>query len=304
MQKPLSLAIALASVFSVGFAAFAQLGSGSGGYLPYQGRLELNGVAVEDPVELTFELFSAGSGGALLDSATHTVDPAAGAFSVRIGPLVDAVFLAPELWLQLKIAGAALGGRQRIQAVPLAVRSDGATGPYLPSYTRWSSVPVGAGGAAILNDDGSYQALMLVGNHSQGDGVRRVEVFDRLQVFGDVQARRAELEDVDVVATVNAGSVDTARLNASVVDADDVVANRVDTNELRLANGTKALIFGGWFCSRGIGTTAGGSTNPLTGDYTCPAGFDSRSMFATGGYQNCDTSFGTCQTIECHICFK
>jgi hypothetical protein len=54
---------------------------------------------------------------------------------------------------------------------------------YLPSYMAWATYGTGPGGAAIYNDNGAYQTLMLVGNNSAG-GTRRVSVWDQLLVNG------------------------------------------------------------------------------------------------------------------------
>ncbi|MDP3540857.1 MAG: hypothetical protein Q8T11_00155 [Elusimicrobiota bacterium] len=54
-----------------------------------------------------------------------------------------------------------------------------------PSYVAWNTYGTGAGGAAIYNDSGAYQGLMLVGNNSGGGGVRRVKVWDEMTVNGN-----------------------------------------------------------------------------------------------------------------------
>jgi hypothetical protein len=56
-------------------------------------------------------------------------------------------------------------------------------GAYMPSYLNWATYGTGAGGAAIYNDHGSYQQLMIVGNNSSG-GNRKVGVWDQLNVNG------------------------------------------------------------------------------------------------------------------------
>ena len=57
---------------------------------------------------------------------------------------------------------------------------------WAPWYRSWGTT--GDGGAAITNDNGSYQALMIVGNSSGGGGVRRVKVWDYLEGQGDIRA--------------------------------------------------------------------------------------------------------------------
>ncbi len=53
-------------------------------------------------------------------------------------------------------------------------------------YTTWGTEFSGAGGGAgIINDNGTYQALMVVGNTS-GGGTRQVQVWDDLEVKDDL----------------------------------------------------------------------------------------------------------------------
>jgi hypothetical protein len=52
-------------------------------------------------------------------------------------------------------------------------------------YANWDGDRVGNGGAAIVNDSGTYKSLMVVGNNSAG-GVRKVNVYDDLSVNGAV----------------------------------------------------------------------------------------------------------------------
>ncbi|MGA2496084.1 MAG: hypothetical protein ABSF67_24705 [Roseiarcus sp.] len=74
------------------------------------------------------------------------------------------------------------GSWQTIQATVAALVGAGSlTTPYLPAYAGWSSQGTGAGGAAIYNDNGSYETLMIVGNNSAG-GNRDVKVWDDLYV--------------------------------------------------------------------------------------------------------------------------
>lgn len=47
-------------------------------------------------------------------------------------------------------------------------------------YAAWNESYLGDGGATIVNDNGSYKALMLVGNSSAGAGRRNVYIYDDL----------------------------------------------------------------------------------------------------------------------------
>lgn len=65
-------------------------------------------------------------------------------------------------------------------------------------------------------------------------------------------------------------------------------------------NGIKGMILGGMYCVA-TGTTASGSNNPLTGAQTCPSGYSSVTIFATGGLKNMSDSQ---QTIDCVLCYR
>ena len=66
---------------------------------------------------------------------------------------------------ELTVAGGAIGGNWGLT----------------PNYAAWASYGTGDGGAAIYNDNGAYQSLMIVGNNSSG-GERQVHVWDDLTV--------------------------------------------------------------------------------------------------------------------------
>lgn len=68
---------------------------------------------------------------------------------------------------------------------------------------------------------------------------------------------------------------------------------------LRL-NGEPAMMFGGWYCAA-TGGSPSGSNNPLTGAQSCPPGFSSAQMFATGGLGNCSSG---CVTFTCTMCYS
>ena len=91
-------------------------------FIPYQGHLEHNGQALNEDVSVTFTIFNAESGGAQLHSESQTVSPVNGSFATRIGPVPEAVFVSPQLYLELTVDGFTLAGRQRIETSPYAIR--------------------------------------------------------------------------------------------------------------------------------------------------------------------------------------
>ena len=66
---------------------------------------------------------------------------------------------------------------------------------YQPNYAGWAAYGTGAGGAAIYNDNGGFQTLMLVGNNSAGGATRHVSVWDELVVNGQVVPTDANCQE-------------------------------------------------------------------------------------------------------------
>ncbi len=62
---------------------------------------------------------------------------------------------------------------------------------YIPTYVAWNTYGVGDGGAAIYNDNGVYDALMIAGNNS-GGGNRVVRVYDELVVSNYVRSENSQ----------------------------------------------------------------------------------------------------------------
>lgn len=80
-----------------------------------------------------------------------------------------------------------LGTTALVGSSKLTVTGGSIAGAYAltPQYQGWANYGTGDGGAAIYNDAGTYQGLMVVGNNSGGGGVRRVKVWDELTVNGN-----------------------------------------------------------------------------------------------------------------------
>ncbi|MBI2885248.1 MAG: hypothetical protein HYY15_03640 [Candidatus Omnitrophica bacterium] len=94
----------------------------------YQGQaLDANGVPLEGPYTLTFRLYDAETAGTKIWEETQTSVPiSSGQFSVLLGQVAPFTtdWSAPS-WLSLQVgAEAELSPRQRITAVPLALRAE------------------------------------------------------------------------------------------------------------------------------------------------------------------------------------
>ena len=108
----------------------------------------------------------------------------------------------------------------------------------LPHYSNWAAYGTGDGGAAIYNDAGSYQTLMIVGNNSAG-GARQVGIWDKLTVNGDSYVTGAagvatvlvnyqpNCYDVQTSYPTNGGGVTTLCSGANYVTTMDGVMSKV-----------------------------------------------------------------------------
>lgn len=120
----------LAALLVVAAGARADHGAVSSRVLAYQGVLDHDGVPYDGVVQMTFSLYDAPTGGALLDDHATDVDVVNGRFSVLIGPLVEAVFDAATLYVEIAVDGTTLNTRQLIVAAPAAHKS--AAAPTFP----------------------------------------------------------------------------------------------------------------------------------------------------------------------------
>ncbi|MBI5594491.1 MAG: hypothetical protein HY928_00225 [Elusimicrobia bacterium] len=113
------------------------------GTLRFQGRiLETSSLdpRSESSLGITFRIYDAASAGSLLwTEGPNTVSLDEGAFDALLGasvPLSSAVFSAAGRWLEVEVAGQTLSPRQRLNAVPWALRA--AVADYLePGSTNY-----------------------------------------------------------------------------------------------------------------------------------------------------------------------
>lgn len=190
----------------------AQSGPGTGrALLPYEGRLEQNGVAKNGFFDLRVGLFTTDAAGvtSCLDDGSLSgcgvwadefsgVAVKAGSFSVLLGsgavPLVDDDFGADALWIGVAVAepGGAftvLNGMQRLAAVPYAVRAEtsndlhvaGSLGIGIPNPAV--ELHVEGGDMRVRGRDNGAEAdiaQFYANNLSQGVGIG----YDRVAAVG------------------------------------------------------------------------------------------------------------------------
>ena len=122
-RKSFSVAIALALCLSAS-TALAQTQS-----IPYQGRMEKDGVPSSGDHELRFSLFDAPTGGTALWTQTSTITLNGGHFSAVLANINSAAVQAGELYLSVEVQGPGdaafvpLQNRQRILPSMYALRS-------------------------------------------------------------------------------------------------------------------------------------------------------------------------------------
>lgn len=127
-RKRLGLAAAVAIVIGTAIVAYGQIPSTAVPRLiPYEGRLERDGVPFDGKVPADFSLYaSADAPTPLWGPERHTLDIVAGRFHADLGSssTIDASVLAQGgLFLGITVDGVPLAGRQRFLASPYALRS-------------------------------------------------------------------------------------------------------------------------------------------------------------------------------------
>lgn len=190
----------------------------------YQGQLNDGTEPFEGTVDMEFRLFDAGSGGNQIDNTiSGPVEVSGGLFQVEL----DFGNQAYEsfVWLEITVDGEVLEPRQRITAVPLAIRS-------LEGGSPWSVEPAGisfqgqrvaigqsttVGPQQLSVRSGSGQDPLSVINN---DGLRALHVHEDtgvtiggfflappagLMVHGNVQQERASYGFAKAAAVVECG---------------------------------------------------------------------------------------------------
>jgi hypothetical protein len=120
--------------------------------LPFHGRLESNGVAVEDPLDVTFTLLDAATDGNELWSDTLTVAPDSGRFGVVLGEqtaLPTSLRTQNTVFIEVRIGGQVIGTRSRLHPSWQAVTSNGAVNADYALYADEA-------GHADGNDTGTF----------------------------------------------------------------------------------------------------------------------------------------------------
>jgi len=112
-----------------------------------------------------------------------------------------------------------------------------------PAYANWNFAGEGDGGAGIVNDNGTFDALMIVGNTAEpGLSVKKVELFD------DVEVHR----NLDVNGRINVDDGIIQRGGATITNATDLgLYSRVAGNWMRFVTNGAPFV---WFDDDGIGT--------------------------------------------------
>jgi hypothetical protein len=195
--RPFLLALALATVAGVASWAWGDEGDPASPegkvptLIPYRGVLSQDGAPVTQPdVQMTFSLYTTPTQGqAIWGPEDQSVMVTDGNFTVNLGavlPIPDAVFGQAALYLDIRVEGKPMSGRQRLLSVPFARASgDGVPPGAIVMFTtdcpvgwkrldtldgrfpRGSSSFGGTGGAAVTGPAGAHgHGLSSAGDHS------------------------------------------------------------------------------------------------------------------------------------------
>ncbi len=161
----------------------------------YQGVLRLDGVPVNEPADIRFQLFSAGAGGTALGTDTFLSHPVVGGLftapDVSFGSVEE--FDGQDLWLEISVRVPAGGGtyapltpRQPIRPTPYALQTRGlfvndgldvgvgTTDPldrlHISGNLRLTDHPV----LRMFKDDGTTETVELFGQNAYNGGELRI----------------------------------------------------------------------------------------------------------------------------------
>lgn len=194
--------------------------------IPYQGLLELGGVAVTSTVPMTFSL---SDGQQSWSYGPQDVPVYSGRFSVLIGEVGEAVpdwvFTAEAVTIAVSVNGTQLGGAQRIRPVPYAywaAESDNLTVRSTLSVHRIESYG-NQYGNLHLDADGSTTDGRIYLNHFDGNGVS----------FGNgASAEVASVSssgDITAASAAIAGQTATGTLRATTTELECVWTDCLDS---------------------------------------------------------------------------
>lgn len=102
---------------------------------------------------------------------------------------------------------------------------------FTPPYGSWSGMgaDVGAGGAGIVNDNGTYQALVLSGNTSGGTGRKQVKVMQDLTVMGRLNVQDKQCHTIANTCQAT-GGLEFLDRQSMVCPTDEVLQGLTTTN--------------------------------------------------------------------------
>ena len=211
-----------------GFPAWAQAGplttlSGVPNVISYQGMLRsTDGTPVDGPHDITLRLYTTPSGGEAIHTETLANEMVrAGLFTVLLGdqsgnPILASAFRKP-LYVSVQVGkGQEMAPRQRIAPVPYAVQ-----------LTDGIYVDRDGNGVNVIVGDGASQAHMGI---PQG-GLCVAAQGGCLPQTGMVTADRVDTQSL-MTTRADAGDLVAKRVEAEELKAQTLVANRVDTIEL------------------------------------------------------------------------
>ncbi|MCP4500995.1 MAG: hypothetical protein GY822_13635 [Deltaproteobacteria bacterium] len=163
---PLLLAVGM---LVLGLAVFADGPPGPSLLLPYQGRIENNGVPQEEVLDITFSLFETAEGGdPPLWTSTRTVDPDSGAFGVVLGEvetLPNTLRTLGSVYLEISIGTKTFGPRSLLHPAFQAVTSNGAVEADHAMYADGNDT----GTFAIAKKDDEHLSKITFAQHVAGN---------------------------------------------------------------------------------------------------------------------------------------
>lgn len=240
----------MAAVLAAAYLSHADPASQQG-FLPYQGTLELNGVAVSGNTPMTFILENATA--ELTRVALPNVAVTAGRFAVVLGPLSALTLAADPLYIRTVVDGVTLGGRQRVYPQGRAAASDFAVGDFfVPGRTTTGTLTTGP--VTVTTSAGemdvTFSRGVAAGTWEVGTGaVGAPGGANAFYMYGDNAYRMtvSNAGDVTVGRDVSVGR------NAAITGTLDIGLERLECNGaaglICACPAGKRLLGGGAYCA-------------------------------------------------------
>ncbi len=172
--------------------------------ITFQGRLTDDlGVPIEGTDDITFEIYSAESGGTMLWSETQSVFFRNGLYHVSLGeitPLTEEIFDGSTVYIQLRIGGEPVSPRQPMVTVPYAFRAEALDTFWLNDY-----IEDHAGSITHIDSIDIIDSVAFISHIVEIDSISFVEYITSIDSIGFIEFITSidSIAFIDYISTID-----------------------------------------------------------------------------------------------------